>query len=282
MKIAITGADGRMGVRLVEILGKQHEIIAWETPDLDITDFQAVTQAVENTKPDLVINPAALTDVDGCARNPQEAIRVNGYGAQNIAVATQRIGSAIMQISSNEVFNGKNNRPYYEYDQREAVNPYGYSKLYGEIGVERTNPHHYIVRTAWLFTHGGRNFIQAILGAAQAGKDLSVVTDEVANPTYTYDVVDAIAQLIKTERYGAYHLVNEGIASRFQFACYALDKAGMMDTPIKPISINEWSRPSRPPLYAGMENLAGKALGITLRPWQEAVDAFLQAEDLLG
>ena len=114
------------------------------------------------------------------------------------------------------------NRAYTEIDQPNPINAYGYSKWYGERALARVNPRHYIVRSAWLFAHGGRNFLQAILGAARAGKPLRVVTNEVANPTYTNDLAAAIARLIETERFGIYHLVNEGAVSRWRLARYAL------------------------------------------------------------
>jgi dTDP-4-dehydrorhamnose reductase len=110
---------------------------------------------------------------------------------------------------------------------------------------------------------------------------LRVVTDEVANPTYNHDLAEAIAALIETRRYGIYHLVNEGACSRYTFARYFLDRAGYGDVPIERISSHEWSRPSKPPRYSNLCNLAGRHVGITLRPWQQAVDAFLLREGLL-
>jgi dTDP-4-dehydrorhamnose reductase len=187
----------------------------------------------------------------------------------------------MLYVSTNEVFDGRAKQPYREYDVTNPINPYGYSKWVGERAILNINPRHYIVRISWLFAHGGKNFIQAILGAAQAGKPLRVVTNEVANPTYNDDMALAITHLIHTERYGIYHLVNEGACSRYQFARYFLTKAGYADTPIHPISSHQWPRPSTPPDYAALSNLAGKHIGITLRPWQEAVDAFLEKEGLL-
>lgn len=282
MRILVTGAAGRLGPKLVEILSPFHEIRGIDTEDVDIVDFAAVRDYVFAYQPQLIINPAAWTNVDGCSLEPEKAILVNGFGAQNLAVAAYEIGAAIMHISSNEVFDGKLNRPYLEYDTPNPVNPYGYSKFVGEEAVKATNPRHYIVRFSWLFAHGGRNFIQAILENARAGKPLRVVIDEVANPCYCDDVSEAIAKLIETERYGTYHLCNEGIVSRWEFARYVLDRAGFADTAITRITRQEWPRPSTPPVYSGLTNLAGKSLGIQLRDWREAVDAFLEKEGLLA
>lgn len=278
MQILITGGDGRLGSRCVTVLSRQgHTVVSTDADTLDITDFHAVRDTIHDLRPEIVIHCAAWTDVDACALQPHKAIQINGLGAQNVAVAAHSAGAAMLYVSSNEVFNGEATRPYYEYDPASPANPYGYSKLYGERAVAAANPRHYIVRTSWLFAHGGRNFIHAILNAAEAGKPLRVVTDEVANPTYNNDLADAIAQLIATERYGTYHLVNEGACSRYQFARYVLDSAGYTETPIQPITRHQWKRPSVPPLYCALANLAGASVGVRLRPWQAAVAAFLAA-----
>lgn len=281
MRILITGAEGNLGTELMRVLGDEHDVSGVDLPELDITDFAAVRQYVEGQQPDLIINPAAWTDVDACARDPEKAILINGYGAQNVALAAHEVSAAMMQISSNEVFDGTASRPYREYDDTATVNPYAYSKLVGERAVQQVNPRHYIVRTSWLVSHGGRNFIHAILGAAEAGKSLRVVVDEVANPTYTPDLAAAIAQLIATGRYGVYHLCNAGAASRYDFARYALDRAGYTDTPLTKISRHQWPRPSTPPMYSSLANIHAARLGITLRHWQAAIDAFLAQEGLL-
>ncbi|MEO1287928.1 MAG: dTDP-4-dehydrorhamnose reductase [Chloroflexota bacterium] len=281
MRIIVTGANGKVGSQLAAILSKQHDVVGYDLEDLDIVNFEQVRTIVYQQQPDLVINAAAWTDVDGCARDPERAVAINGYGAQNLAIATHDIGGAILQISSNEVFDGHAKRSYHEYDAMNPVNPYGYSKMVGERSVIQTNPRHYIVRISWLFAHGGHNFIHAILNAVHAGKQLRVVVDEVANPTYNDDCVEAIAQLIETKRYGTYHFCNAGYCSRHEFARYFLDRAGYSDIPIAKISRHQWSRPSTPPVYTSLANTFGKQLGITLRPWQNAVDMFLEKEDLL-
>lgn len=276
MKIIITGADGLLGRRVTATLNAEgHSVIGVDVDKLDITDFAAVRAFFRQHQPDLALNCAAWTDVDGCAREPERALQINGYGAQNIALAAYDVGAAILQISSNEVFNGQQTAPYREYDATAAANPYGYSKLVAERAVTAVNPRHYIVRIAWLFDAGGRNFVHAIRNAAQAGKPLRVVTDEVANPTYNVDLVQALSKLIQTERYGTYHLTNAGACSRYTFARHVLDCAGFADTPITPISGKEWPRASTPPAYAALANTAAASLGITLRPWQEAVAEFV-------
>ncbi len=278
MRILITGARGRLGSRLVDVLGSHHDIIPADMPKFDIADWGATQAFVASTKPELVVHPAAWTDVDGCANEPDQAIRINGLGTGNVAVAAAQVGAAMLYISSNEVFSGTDGRAYSEYDPTVPANPYGYSKYVGEQAVMRATPRHMIVRIAWLFAHEGKNFVQAILNAAAAGKPLRVVTDEIANPTYANDVAQGIAQLVAAGRYGTYHLTNEGYCSRYDFARHILDHAGYSTMPIEPITQVHWRRPSTPPPFSALANHAARALGITLRPWEEAVNAFLAAE----
>ena len=281
MKIFITGAAGKLGRQLARQLMKDHNVIGADARKLDVTDYRACQRMIHDIAPDIVLHPAAWTDVDGCARNPRQALLINGVGAHNIAASAAQLDIPILYVSSNEVFDGRLNRPYTELDVPNPVNPYGYSKWYGERAVMQSNPRHYIVRTAWLFAHGGNNFVQAILKAAKAEKSLRVVTNEVANPTYASDVASAVAALIETQRYGSYHFVNEGAVSRWDFARRILDRSGFQDTPIERISRHEWQRPSLAPEYTELANIAGASIGIRLRPWQESLQAFLQAEEAM-
>lgn len=292
MKVLVIGAAGRLGRSLLSTLSRAgHEVLGADAlsttsaegiaiAPLDVSDFHATQALFRAIRPDCVIHSAAWTDVDGCARDPHKALIINGYGAQHVAVASANMGAEMVYVSTNEVFDGRNAQGYYEYDATQPINPYAYSKWVGERAVMSLQARHYIARTAWLFAHGGKNFIQAILGAAQAGKPLRVVTDEVANPTYNDDLASAISQLIQTGRYGIYHLVNQGAVSRYQFARYILDNTGFSQTPIQPITAREWTRPSQPPAYAALHNVCGALVGVTLRDWQNAVRAFLEQEGL--
>ncbi len=285
MKILITGAAGKLGSQLVQLLATTNEVVSVDIVGnvdrhLDIVDYRACREVICSTAPDIVLHAAAWTDVNGCAHDPQKALRINGVGTHNIAAVCAQLDVPMLYVSTNEVFDGKRTEPYLEFDTTNPGNAYAYSKWYGERAVMQINPRHYVVRTAWLFAHGGSNFIQAILSAAKADKSLRVVTNEVANPTYTNDLATAITRLIETERYGIYHLVNEGAVSRWQFARYILDKCGYKETPIERISLQQWPRPSLPPEYTALSNIAAASLGIQLRPWREGVDAFLRAEGI--
>lgn len=283
-KLLIIGAKGKLGSRIYAMGAESgaYSVVGVDVDEVNIADFSAVQTYIRHIAPQIVINCAAWTDVDGCARDPQKAILINGLGAGNIAIASAEIGAPMVQISSNEVFDGESPRPYNEYDPTRPINAYAYSKWVGEQMVVRHHPQHYIVRTAWLFAHGGKNFIHSIINAVKANKPLRVVTDEVANPTYNDDLAEAVIKLVATGRYGIYHLVNSGSASRYAFARYVLDKAGYTTTPIMPITSKEWKRPSTPPTYASLNNNNGASLGITLRHWHDAVDDFLQKEGLLA
>ncbi len=282
MHILITGAQGRLGQQLMNLLAQgDHTISGIDIDTVDITDRAAVQQAFDTATPQLVIQYAALNAVDHCAEHPDAALETKALGTQHIAIACQQHDAALVYVSTNEVFAGRTYREHLEYDCTAPVNPYGYSKWVGEQIVRDLVRRHYIVRTSWLFAHGGRNFIQAILDRAQAGQPLRVVTNEVSSPTYNNDLAAAIIQLITMQQYGIYHLVNEGYASRYAFAREILDLAGYTDTAIEPIALTEYPRASRPPEYALLRNLAAARLGITLRPWQDALAAFLAAEGLL-
>ncbi len=282
--LLIIGAKGKLGSRIMTMSANNgaYSVVGVDVDGVDIADFSAIQAYIRKIAPNIIINCAAWTDVDGCAQDPQKALQINGFGAGNIAIASAEIGAPMVQISTNEVFDGTSPNAYNEYDTTRPINPYAYSKWVGEQMVMRHNPRHYIVRTAWLFAHGGKNFIHSIINAVKAGKPLRVVTDEVANPTYNDDVAEAVIKLIATGRYGIYHLVNSGSASRYAFARYVLDKAGYTTTPITPIISRQWTRPSTPPTYACLNNNNGAFLGITLRHWHDAVDDFLQKEGLLA
>jgi dTDP-4-dehydrorhamnose reductase len=282
MRILVTGADGRLGGLLAhELQGDEHTILGVDFESVDVTDRHSVNHTFDIFRPELVIHCAALTAVDDCAEHPDDAMNVNAFGTQAVALACQAYDVALVYMSTNEVFDGRTQRPYLEYDRPNPINPYAYSKWVGEQIVRDLVRKHYIVRTAWLFAHGGQNFVHSILRHAQEGNPLRVVTNEVASPTYNNDLVPAIGQLILTGCYGIYHLTNEGYTSRYAFARQVLDRAGYAGVPIEPIALAEYPRASCPPEYTMLRNMAAARLGITLRPWQAALDAFLLAEGVL-
>ena len=276
MRILITGANGQLGLALQRTLAG-HTLTAVDLPAVDITDRASLAAVFAAVAPELVIHCAAYTDVDGCARDPERAYRVNTFGTQNVALACRAAGAALVHISTNEVFAGDEPGGYDEWLPPAPRNPYGRSKAAAEAHVRALLNRAYIVRTAWLYAPGGRNFIHAILRRARETGEVRVVTDEVGNPTYAADLAEAIARLIETGQYGVYHFVNSGACSRWAFANEILRQAGVAARNV-PILSSAYPRASTPPPFAALHNRAGAALGITLRPWAEALADYLRAE----
>ncbi len=277
MRILITGAQGQLGRALQEVLQHEHDLLPLSRQEGDITDPRFIAQAAA-WKPDLIINAAAWTDVDGAEREPDAAFAVNAWGAQNVALAARAADAALVHVSTNEVFPGRPSVFYHEFDEPGPVNTYARSKWAGERMVRALWPRHYIVRTAWVFFHGGSNFITKIIAAADKFGRLRVVADEFGNPTYALDLATAIARLITTDHYGTYHFTNAGYCSRYEYARAILERAGRAHVPIIPIQHHQWKRLATPPRHAVLRNTLGPRLDITLRPWQDALDAFFQRE----
>jgi dTDP-4-dehydrorhamnose reductase len=274
MRIVITGHKGQLGTALQQILVAE-EIVGLDLPEHDITDPVSIVKTVTALEPDVVVHTAAMTNVDGCERNPDLAFRVNTLGSQNIALACGRCGAAMVHVSTNDVFDGRLGRPYYEWDTPSPRSTYARSKAAAEFYVRTLLNRFYIVRTAWLYGRGGDNFVTKIMAAADKHGAIRVVTDEVSAPTYAPDLAEAIGQLIKTRHFGIYHFTNGGICSRFDWAKKILELSGRGNVPVEAITTAEWTRSAEPPLYAPIVNFAGAELGITLRPWQDALQAYL-------
>lgn len=273
MRIFITGHKGQLGRALHARLP---EAVGVDLPEVDITQAASIDAAVDAARPELIIHCAAMTDVDGAARNPALAYHINALGTQNVALAAARSGAALLHISTNEVFDGAKRSPYFEFDATGPISAYGRSKQAAEWFVTHLLRRFYIVRTAWLTAPGGRNFVHRILQLADERGSLRVVTDEIANPTFVDDLVDALLKLIETERYGLYHLTNAGHCSRHEYASRILALAGRGQVPVEAITLADYPRASTPPPFGALANTAAAALGITLRPWEAALEEFLR------
>jgi dTDP-4-dehydrorhamnose reductase len=270
MRVAITGHKGQLGTALRALLTDE-EVLGLDLPEYDITDPRSSVAAVVKFQPDLLIHAAAMTDVDGCERDPELAFRVNALGSQNMALACSRSGAAMVHVSTNDVFDGRLGRPYYEWDLPAPQSVYARSKAAGEFYVRTLLQRFYIVRTAWLYARGGSNFVTKIVAAADRHGSIRVVTDEVSSPTYAPDLARAIVELMTTQHFGLYHLTNSGFCSRYDWAQHILELSGRPSILVEPITTDEWPRAAPPPLYAPLVNFVGASLGITLRPWQEAL-----------
>ncbi len=279
--VLILGAEGQLGTALQDVFGGRPDtrVTLGDLPDFDITKPETVDQ-VADLAPDVVINAAAWTNVDAAEENPELVFAVNSLGSHYLAAGCARCDALMVQISTNEVFPGAPGRFYFEYDQPSPSGVYARSKLAGETAVRTTWRRSMVVRVAWMFGPGGSNFPSKIVAAAKRHGQLRVVDDEIGNPTYAPDAAAGIAKLVEHDLPGIYHLVNEGYTSRFNFAAEVLRQSAC-EVPLTPIRADEWERASQPPLHAVVVNQAAAALGVRQRPWQEALAAYVAAQDAM-
>jgi dTDP-4-dehydrorhamnose reductase len=269
MRIAVTGAKGQLGTALQHQLA-QDTLLLLDLPECDITNAAQIRDTLVSFAPDVVIHPAAMTNVDACEADPDAAYRTNALGSQNVALACRECSAAMVYISTDHVFDGSKGAPYYEWDAPNPLNVYARSKLAGEWATQTLAPRFYVVRTAWLYTPGGRNFVQSVIRLAKEKGALTMVTDEVGSPTYAPDLAAALAQLIQTEFYGIYHFTDRGVCSRYDWAREILRLAGLQDVPVTPSQ--DYVRAARVPKHVELHNFCGaQQLGLTFRPWQEAL-----------
>ncbi len=275
MKILITGSNGMLGHDLIEVLKDNHELLLTTSKTLDITDGDSVMDFIVKSNPDIVINSAAYTDVDGCESNPDLAYNVNGEGVKNLALACREVDCPLVHISTDYVFNGQNDRPWVEDDEIGPISIYGKSKLKGEEHIKEILEKYFIVRTAWLYGVNGRNFPRTMLELAQKHSEITVVYDEVGTPTYTPDLAKGISKLIETDYYGTYHLTNSGNCSWCEFARYIFEVADV-DVNVIPVTASEFARPAPRPSYSVLENRNWVENGFEpLRNYKEAIKEYI-------
>ncbi len=272
MHILLTGAGGQLG-HAVQDTFSNHEIVAYDRRQLDITDLDAVRAAVATQAPDLVLNAAAYNAVDRAERDPEAAYRANALGPRNLAVVTAAHGIPLLHMSTNYVFDGLSRRPYHEFDRPRPQSVYGQSKLAGEEAVRALNPEHYIVRTSWMYHTHGKNFIQTMRTLSQQ-PEVRVVNDQFGSPTYAPHLATALAQLATTEAFGTYHLAGRGGTSRFELVQTLYVLLGVRSQ-VKPIPSTEMPRPAQCPSYAVLTTLQEPS--IHLPPWQDGLAQFVQS-----
>ena len=289
MRVAVTGATGRLGRAVVTALEEAPFTgpfgpIAWSRAIFDLDAPETAAALLDRDRPEVVVHCAAWTDVDGCAREPELAMRRNGEATGILARTTAERGIDLVVVSTNEVFDGRRTDGvgYGPGDAPGPINPYGASKLAGEAAATAafatTSAALGIARTAWLYGPPGNDFPAKILAAAEraaaAGEPLRLVSDEIGSPSYAHDVAEAIAELIGSAAVaGIHHLVNGGRASRADWARELLRQAGV-EIPTEDVPASTWPRASIPPAWAVLEPtpLPG---GEPLRPWQAALADYL-------
>lgn len=254
---------------------------------LDITDFEAVRDAVRDVRPDLVLHPAAYTNVDGCERDPDTAYKVNALGTWNVASAAEESGAALAVISTDFVFDGDKGTPYTEFDAPHPLSHYGASKLAGENLARQACRRTYIIRTSWLYGVHGKNFPYTILNLAKTKSELPIVGDQIGAPMYTVDLINTLLRIVQTPLYGVYHVSNTGETSWADFARAILKKTGQDHIPVRDITSDEYAQmfnsPTKRPRYSVMRHYALELQGKDpLRPWQDALDDFLASAQAHG
>ena len=268
--VLITGARGMLGTALLSCAPADRRVIGVDMADGDLTDAAAAEALLAGHQPQVVIHCAAMTDVDGCTRDPARAMRVNGEATANVARACRQQGARLLYLSTDYVFGGDLGRPYLETDEPRPLNAYGESKLAGERAVAEL-PDHLIVRTQWLYGPAGKNFVATIVNAARTRPSLRVVADEWGSPTYVPDLAAALWQLATASVTGIVHVTNSGVCTWHELATAAVQAAGLA-TPVEPITAAEWESPTVRPRYSPLGNQRWVELGHRpLRPWQEAV-----------
>lgn len=283
MHVVVCGSGGMLAADVSAVFNQRgHKITDLSIKDLDITELEAVRVKLRTLKPCLVFNAAGYTNVDGCEYDPDLAYQVNCLGARNLAVASEELGVPIVHISTDYVFGGKSSRPYREYDSADPVNTYGRSKYDGELMVRHHCPHHYIVRTSWLFGNHGNNFIQTMLRLAGQRDSLRVVDDQMGSPTYTRDLAEAITELVEKPAYGTYHLTNSDCCTWFTFAQEIFKIAGVNNINVESISTKQLDRPAERPRYSVLDNYLWRLDGhIALRSYKDALTDYLAEAGIL-
>jgi len=274
MKILITGSSGMLGSDLVDILSRRHEVVT--SGSLDIRDLEGVMELLRETRPDAVVHAAAFTDVDCAETERDKAYQVNVLGTRNIAAAASAVGSSILYISTDYVFDGEKGDGYLEFDEPNPLNFYGKTKYLGEVSVRQLSERFYIVRTSWLFGRNGRNFVGTMVELAERGHEISVVDDQYGSPTYTRDLAASIGNLLERPAYGVYHLTNSGQCSWYEFAIDIFNELGM-EVCLKPVKSHEFPRPARRPSFSVLRNYNWSMEGFKpLRNYRDALRDYIK------
>jgi len=276
----VLGAGGMLGRAVTEALEEEYPgTISATRAEADVTDRFRLEAEIERLRPDVVINCAAYTDVDGCEIDRDRARRVNAEGAGNAAIAAAATNSRIVHVSTDFVFDGRQSVPYTEDDPPGPLSEYGRTKLDGERRVAAATPEHLIVRTSWLYGHGRGNFVNSIRSRAANGGTLRVVNDQFGSPTYVADLARALSLLIARNARGLVHFANAGACSRHDLAREILGACEFRSCDLKAITTEEAGRIAVRPAYSALDSLRYSRLaGESPRAWQEALHDYLGSE----
>lgn len=295
MKILITGANGQLGAELQKQLAageselgrlpdavQNAAVTAVDVDKLDITDLAAVRAFVREEKPDVIINSAAFTNVDGCETNRDAAFAVNAIGPRNLAMAAEETGAKLVHVSTDYVFSGAENGgiPLDETARTNPVSAYGSTKLLGEEYVRQFCHRSFVVRTAWLYSYTGKNFVFTMMNAGKKFGALTVVDDQRGNPTNAVDLAHHLLKLAASEEYGLYHCTGEGVCSWYEFACEIIRLSGTPAT-VAPCTSAEYAAKNpaaaNRPAWSALENrMLACTVGNEMRDWKDALACFMK------
>ncbi len=294
MNILITGAKGQLGNALASCLqqGKSEigalpeallnaQVKLTDIDDFDITNLSSAVTYVGINSPDVIINCAAYTNVDGCEKNESDAMLLNALGARNLAIAAKKINAKLIHVSTDYVFSGKAQKaPLSEYDLTGPVSVYGKTKLLGEEYAREFCKKTFIVRTAWLYGYSGKNFVKTIANLAKTKEELSVVNDQIGNPTNAQDLAHHILKLACSEEYGVYHCTGEGICSWFDFASEIVRLSGG-NAKLEPVTSEQYKKmnpnAADRPAYSALENrMLTLSVGNEMRNWKQALECYFK------
>jgi dTDP-4-dehydrorhamnose reductase len=294
--LALIGSNGMLAKMIRERAPQNYRLHLYDLPEFDVTDRDQVLQEMRRVQPDVIINCAAFTDVDGCETEVELANRVNGTAVGYLAEAAQKVDATLIHISTDYVFDGTKESPYVEEDLVNPQSAYGASKLLGEQAILDSGlKKYFIVRTSWLYGHGGKNFVETILRLAGEREELKVVADQVGSPTYTADLADAVFHLLALtdhrspitghDPYGTYHFSNEGHCSWYEFACAIVEEARRHNLPvvtrdIHPIRTEEYPLPAKRPANSMFDKSKYKAAtGAEIPEWRESLRRYILSRD---
>jgi dTDP-4-dehydrorhamnose reductase len=274
MKILVTGSAGQLGSEF-RLLAAENPLIDFffvNSKELDITKEIEVNKRFEEQSFDYCINCAAYTAVDKAEGEIENAVLVNVNGPANLAKACADKGVVLIHVSTDFVFDGSNNTPYTENDPTQALGVYGETKLDGELAVQKVLEQHFIIRTSWLYSQFGNNFVKTMLRLAEDRDELNVIVDQVGTPTNAVDLAKGIMHIISSQStaYGVYHFSNEGVASWYDFAI-TIFELGNKKIKVNAIPTSEYPTPAKRPHYSVLDKTKIKQLGVEVPYWKEAL-----------
>ena len=273
MKLLVTGAAGMLGRDVMLAAGNAgHDVVGYGRSELDVTDPAMLERKLDLERPDVVINCAAWTDVDGAEESEEAAFAINGTGAGNVAAAAAAVGAGVVYVSSDYVFDGRKGSAYVESDQPAPLSAYGRTKLAGEEATARANRRHFVVRSAWLFGIGGGNFVETMLRLAGSQNEVLVVRDQVGSPTYTWHLAYGVVRLIEGMEYGIHHMAAGGHCSWYEFAREIFEQANV-DCKVLSGTTEMLGRPAPRPAFSVLESQREHA--IRLPSWQDGLAGYL-------